>query len=73
MDEHLRGLSFDSESKGRWRRGEVADGTPCSGRKAAWIAPNGGSPRAWASEALLRWHEVSADVPSEELEVLRVE
>ena len=36
----------------RWRRGAGADGTPCSGSTgvAAWIAPDSGSPRAWASE-----------------------
>ena len=34
----------------RWRRGAGADGTPCWGRKAARIAPNSGSPRAWASK-----------------------
>ena len=34
----------------RWRRGAGAASTPCSGRKAARIAPNSGSPRAWASE-----------------------
>ena len=33
----------------RWRRGAGADGTPCSGRTAPKIAPNRGSPRAWAS------------------------
>ena len=30
----------------RWGCGAGADGTPCSGRMAAWIAPNSGSPRA---------------------------
>jgi len=31
------------------RRGAGAASTPCSGRMATWIAPNSGSPRAWAS------------------------
>ena len=33
----------------RWRRGTGAASTPCLGRMAVWIAPNRGSPRAWAS------------------------
>jgi len=52
-----RELSADAPSQqgatsgfeARWRRGAGADGTPCSGRTAPKIAPNRGSPRAWAS------------------------